>query len=387
MRILTSLYYYRPHFSGLTVYTERLSRSLAARGHDVTILTSRYDRDLASFECVNGVQVRRANVALTISKGPIMPSIPYWAVRLIPEHDLVHLHVPQLDAAFFAILAKLYKKPIVLTYHCDLNLPATPLNRLANRASFIANGISAKLSDVVITNTQDYAEESTFLRRFLGKIKVIPPPIDVAPADAGVVESLKTRWNIRDDQQIIGMAARLATEKGAEVLARALPQVMKRYPNARVIFAGQYQNVIGEETYARRLQPLIDELGDHWLFVGALPKDELAAFFSLCDLTVLPSLNSTESFGMVQVESMFLGTPVIASDLPGIRQPVKQTGMGQVFPPGDSQALAEAVIRMLSTPEKYLCDIEELVQRFGSVRVAREYEDLYNHLINAGKEL
>jgi glycosyltransferase involved in cell wall biosynthesis len=385
MRILTSLYYYRPHFSGLTVYTERLSRSLAAKGHDVTILTSRYDRNLAPLESLNGVQVRRVNVAMTISKGPIMPAIPYWAVRLIPQHDVIHLHVPQLDAAFFAMLAKLYRKPVVLTYHCDLNLPPTPVNWLANQASRFANSISATLSNVVVTNTRDYAEESPFLRRFLGKIQVIPPPIEISQANEHIVNSLKTRWNIRDDQQIIGMAARLATEKGAEILARALPQVLAHKPNARVIYAGQYQDVIGEEAYARRLQSLIDELGDHWSFAGALSQEELAAFFSLCDLTVLPSLNSTESFGMVQVESMFLGTPVIASDLPGIRQPVMQTGMGQVFTPGDSQALAEAIVHMLTSPEDYHCDTEELIRRFGSAHVADEYERLYQHLIRTGK--
>lgn len=380
MRILTSLYYYRPHFSGLTVYTERLSRSLAARGHEVTILTSRYDRDLDALESLNGVQVRRVNVALTVSKGPVMPTIPYWAVRLIPKHDVIHLHVPQLDAAFLSLLGKLYKKPVVLTYHCDLNLPLTPVNWLANQASHIANAVSATLSDVVVTNSRDYAEESPFLRRFLGKINVIPPPIEVSQVDVRVVDSLKTRWKIRDDQQIIGMAARLASEKGAEVLARALPQVLKRWPKARVIYAGQYRDVIGEEAYARRLQPLIEKLGEHWKFVGTLSQDELAAFFSLCDLTVLPSLNSTESYGMVQVESMFLGTPVIASDLPGIRQPVKQTGMGKIIPPGDSQALVEAINHLLSDPQTYHCDTKDLVQRFGAARIAQEYEDLFTNL-------
>ncbi len=385
MRILTSLYYYRPHFSGLTVYTERLSRSLAARGHDVTILTSRYDRNLASLETLNGVQIRRVNVAMTISKGPVMPSIPYWAARLIPRHDVVHLHVPQLDAAIFAMLAKLYRKPVVLTYHCDLNLPPTPVNWLANQASLFANSISATLSSVVVTNTRDYAEESPFLRHFLGKLEVIPPPIEISLPDERVVSSLKTRWNIQDNQQIIGMAARLATEKGAEIMARALPQVLARWPNARVIYAGQYKDVIGEEAYARRLQPLIDELGDHWLFVGALSQGELAAFFSLCDLTVLPSLNSTESFGMVQIESMFLGTPVIASDLPGIRQPVMQMGMGQVFSPGDPQALAEAITQILTSPGDYHCDTEKLVRRFGSAHVAGEYERLYQDLLHTRK--
>ena len=385
MRILTSLYYYRPHFSGLTVYTERLSRSLAAKGHDVTILTSRYDRNLASLESLNGVQVRRVNVAMTISKGPIMPTIPFWAVRLIPRHDVVHLHVPQLDAALFAMLAKLYRKPVVLTYHCDLNLPSTPVNWAANQASRFANNISAMLSNVVVTNTRDYAEESPFLRQFLGKLEVIPPPIEISRPDARVVSSLKSRWNIQDNQPIIGMAARLATEKGAEILARALPHVLAQRPNARVIYAGQYQDVIGEEAYAHRLRPLIDELGDHWLFVGALSQVELAAFFSLCDLTVLPSLNSTESFGMVQVESIFLGTPVIASDLPGIRQPVMQTGMWRVFSPGDSRALADGILHILSSPADFHCDNEELVQRFGSAHVAGEYERLYQDLLDTGQ--
>ncbi|MEJ2607301.1 MAG: glycosyltransferase family 4 protein [Anaerolineales bacterium] len=386
MRILTSLYYYRPHFSGLTVYTERLSRSLAARGHDVTILTSRYDRNLASLESMNGVQVRRINVAFTVSKGPLMPTIPYWAMRLIPKHDIVHLHVPQLDAAFFAALAKFFRKPVVLTYHCDLNLPPSPVNWLASQASRFANAVSATLSDVVVTNTRDYAEESRFLRRFLGKLQVIPPPIEVSQVDADIVKDLKSRWNIQDGQQIIGMAARLATEKGAQVLARALPQVLTRWPRARVIYAGQYRNVIGEEAYARRLQPLIDELGEHWLFAGSLSQDELAAFFSLCHLTVLPSLNTTESFGMVQVESIFLGTPVIASDLPGIRQPVKQTGMGRVFPAGDSRALAEAIVDILDSPGKYLCESDVLTQRFGSAHVAEEYEMLFRRLLSSGED-
>ncbi|MCK5054881.1 MAG: glycosyltransferase, partial [Anaerolineales bacterium] len=73
MRILNTLYYYRPHFSGLTVYTERLARTLVSRGHQVTVLTSQYERSLLPLEVIEGVDVRRVPVAFKVSKGPIMP--------------------------------------------------------------------------------------------------------------------------------------------------------------------------------------------------------------------------------------------------------------------------------------------------------------------------
>lgn len=381
MRVLNSLSYYRPHYSGLTVYTERLARTLAARGHRVTVLTSRYDRELPTVEQVDGVEVRRVNVGFKVSKGPLMPAYPYWALKLIPRHDILHLHVPQLDAALLALLGRLFRKPVVLTYHCDLRLPPSPINWLANRVSSLANHISASAARVVVTNTRDYAEASNFLGPYLHKLEVIPPPIEVAPVQAGVVDSLRSRWNIQPGQQIIGMAARLATEKGAEVLAQALPKVLEVFPEARVLYAGQYRDVMGEEEYARRLQPQLDALDDHWKFVGKLPASEWSAFFSLCDVSVLPSLNSTESFGMVQVESMFCGTPVVASDLPGMRQPTRSTGMGLTFKPGDPQALAEALIRVLHNPDQFRGDLTTIISQYGSLRVAELYESLFERLV------
>jgi glycosyltransferase involved in cell wall biosynthesis len=384
MRVLNSLTYYRPHFSGLTVYTERLARSMAARGHEITVLTSKYDPALPSLERMDGVEVRRVNVAFKVSKGPIMPAFPLWGFRYLPRHDVLHLHLPQFDAAFMALLAKLLRKPVVLTYHCDLLLPPSPLNSIANCVSNLVNYISASLADVVVTNTLDYAENSGFLRRYLDKLEVIPPPIEVAPVNGSVVDSLRAKWNIRPEQKVIGMAARLATEKGAEVLARALPKVLEEFPNARVLYAGQYQDVMGEEGYAQRLAPVLKDLDDHWTFLGVLPDEEMSAFFSVCDLTVLPSLNSTESFGMVQVESLLCGTPVIASDLPGMRRPALTTGMGLVFPPGDSDALAERIIQILRHPEAIPVVIESVMDRYGTERVAVEYERVYESVVSGG---
>jgi len=79
MHILIGLTYYRPHYSGLTIYTERLARSLVKLGHQVTVLTSRYLPDLPAQEVQHGVQIIRPDVKLHLSKGVIMPSLPKWA--------------------------------------------------------------------------------------------------------------------------------------------------------------------------------------------------------------------------------------------------------------------------------------------------------------------
>lgn len=380
MRILHCLYYYRPHYSGLTVYTERLARALVQRGHSVTVLTSRYDRSLPAEETLEGVRVRRAGVATFISKGPIMPAYQVLGGRLAAEHDIVHVHVPQIDAALLALWSRLRGRPVVMTFHCDLSLPLSPLNRLANHVSYLADEMTAGLASAVVTNTRDYAEASPLLKHLLDRLVIIAPPIEVVLPARGEVDAFRARVGLKPGQRVIGMAARLATEKGAEILARAMPQVLEKYPQARVLYVGQHQNVMGEEGYARRLQPLLDRLGDRWTFLGVLPSRELGAFYSACDVTVLPSLNRTESFGMVQIESMACGTPVVASDIPGVRQPTRITGMGKTVPPGDPTALARALLEVLERPEHYAGDPAEVAARFSPASVAAQYEDLYASL-------
>ena len=152
MRILTVLTYYRPHYSGLTIYAERLGRALAQRGHHVTVLTSRYDTNLPEREALDSVEIVRLKVGMHVSKGVIMPSMPWWAWRLARQADILHLHVPQLDAAPLALLAKLAGKPAVLTYHCDLQLPPGFVHTLANQVSHLANHVSARASAAAVAS-------------------------------------------------------------------------------------------------------------------------------------------------------------------------------------------------------------------------------------------
>ncbi len=279
MHILIALTYYRPHYSGLTIYAEREARALVARGHQVTIITSRFDKSLKEHEFRDGVEVIRPKVWFHVSKGVIMPSMPAWAWRLARKADVVHLHVPQLDAAPISILCKLLHKPVVLTYHCDLRLPKGIVHNIANHVSNLANSITATLADIVVTNTRDYAESSAFLSRYLHKLMPLFPPVEIENISAADLEAFRRKFNLQPGQRIIGIAARLATEKGVEYLAQALPAVLQRYPSARVLFVGPYQHVVGEEQYARRILAIIEPLGEHWSFLGVVTPAEMSAFF------------------------------------------------------------------------------------------------------------
>ncbi|MGD2026788.1 MAG: glycosyltransferase family 4 protein [Anaerolineales bacterium] len=380
MRILIALTYYRPHYSGLTIYSERLARALAVRGHQVTVLTSQFDKRLPPEEMVDGVRVIRMPVLMRLSKGVIMPSIPFRAWKEVRSSDIVNLHLPQLDAAPISILSRLLGKPVVLTYQCDLQLPSGLIHRLANFGSNIANRISAAMANVIISTSRDYAENSAFLSRYPDKIRAVQPPVVLPPVEKEFIEQVRKKYGIKPGEKIIGMVARLAAEKGVEYLVRALPKVLEEHPEARVLYAGQHENVMGEEAYAEMLAPLIEELGDRWKFLGLIPDDELAALFHLCDVLVLPSTNSTEAFGMVQIEAMSCGTPVVASDMPGVRQPVLQTGMGKLFALRDAESLAESLVSVLESPSSYLGDIPVITRQYAPDTVAAEYEKIFESL-------
>ena len=383
MKVLIILTYFQPHKSGLTVYAVRQARALAAMGHAVTVLTSQYDGSLPERELTDGVEVIRVPVAFRLSKGVIMPRMPLTAWQLIGEADVVNLHVPQVDAALIAILAKLQGKPVVLTYHCDLHMPAGWLSQLAGGAAILANRISARFADVIVHNTRDFAEQSPFLKRFLDKLTVIPPPIIGEPVSAEEINAFQAKFDINPNRRIIGMVARLASEKGVEYLVQAMPAVLQAQSDAQVIFVGEYQHVIGEQAYREKLLPLIEALGDHWTFLGLVTEEEKAAFYHVCDVLVLPSINSTESFGMVQVEALISGTPVVATDLPGVRQPVLTTGMGKIVPVMDSAALARGILAVLESGMRVEPgQIKQIAAHYSPQTVAEAYETLFEQLVS-----
>lgn len=383
MRILTVLTYYRPHTSGLTIYAERLARAFARRGHQVTVMTTQYDKRLPRQEMADGVNVIRVPVAVRVSKGVLAPTFGLVATKLVWEHDVVQLHLPQFDAPGVAFRARLFGKPAVLTYHCDLDLPPGLFNRFVNLVVHFQNHMAGLLANHIVTYTQDYADHSPYLSRFKHKLSAFLPPVELPASLLGAAEAFAAAHATGKRRPVIGMAARFAAEKGVEALLDALPPVLEKYPHAQVLFAGQYENVLGEQAYYERLMPRIREYQarGQWTFLGVLSPQEMTTFYPNLDVLVVPSLNSTEAFGLVQIEAMMHNVPCVASALPGVRRPVQMHNMGKVIPIGDSSALAQALLEIFSEKEKYRCDTAALAKLYDPDTVAQEYEKLFEKLM------
>ena len=379
MKILTALTYYRPHISGLTIYAERVCRALAQRGHQVTVLTSQYERSLPRREKVDGVEIFRVPVAWRVSKGVIMPTIGWHATRLALQHDVIHLHLPQFDAAGIALRGRLFHHPVVLTYHSDLTLPPSLFHWLVERVVHLGNHAAVRLGNVVVTNTLDFAQNSPFLRRYPARVQAILPPVEIPLPTPLTIEAFRNKFGIRQAGPLIGIVARLSAEKGIEYLLQALPAILERFPGASILHIGPREPV-GESAYAQRLAPLLARCGDKYRHIGTVSNEELAAFYATCDVHVLPSVNSTESFGMVLVEAALCGTPSVATDLPGVRMAIRQIGMGLCVPPRDAAALATAVCEVIANRSRYVCSQAEVAQKFSPAAIAEQYEQVFERL-------
>lgn len=379
MRILIALTYYRPHVSGLTIYAERLARGLVRRGHAVTVLTSRFAPALPAREVVDGVDIVRVPVLLKVSKGVIMPRFPVYAAAFVPRYDVVNIHMPQYEAALLGGLGRLTRRGVVVTYQCDLQLPRGWFNRVVEASLKPLNALAAAAAHAIVVTSADYAAHSAFLTRHAAKIRPIAPLIDLPAPDPRETARLAETWQL-SGQARIGFAARFASEKGVEYLLRALPAVLEVFPDARVAFTGAYKDTLGEEEYWQRLRPLLERHKDRLTFLPLLRAEEMASFFSLCEVVAVTSLNSTEAFGLVQAEAMLCGTPVVATDLPGVREAVQRTGMGRIVPPRDPAALAEALVEVIRNRAAYVRPRAEIAAAFDLDSSLRQYEELFAHV-------
>ncbi|PJF41520.1 MAG: glycosyltransferase family 1 protein [Chloroflexi bacterium] len=377
LKILICLLYYVPHRTGLTIHVQRVAEELVRRGHEVTVLTARYSKDLPRDETVyNGVRIVRLWAPIRVSRGMIMPAYPWAALGLLLQHDVVSIHTPMMETALISLLATLTGRKVVATHHGDLILPKGFLNRMITAFVFGMYKFMAKRAGRLIAYSHDYADNSYYLRPFRDKVSVIYPPIEMPLPDAQRVAALRAAWS-HNGEPVIGYAGRFVEEKRPDLAIRALDVVIEKYPDVRLVFAGEY-DIKYEDTWQRH-QALVQKHQDHLIFLGLVEDMQaLADFYAACDVIVLPS--DTECFALVQVEAMLCGTPVVMTDIPGGRVPVTVTGMGKLAQKGDWRSIGEALVDVLDNPDAYHRSREYIEKCFSFQETVDRYEKhLRNH--------
>ncbi|MEN9936541.1 MAG: hypothetical protein RLZZ387_3120 [Chloroflexota bacterium] len=379
MKILVALTFYHPHWTGLTVHAVRVAESLAARGHQVTVVTTRHAPDLPRDEMLNGVRVVRLQPVSRFSRGMVTPAFPWAAARLIADHDVVQIHTPLPEAPLVAAICRALGRPLLMTHHGDVVMPDSPAEQAIERIAFHVLRTAAALADGVTSYSEDYARHSRLLWPFREKLTSIYPPVEFPEPDAAGARAWRTELGLAD-KQLIGFGGRWVSEKGFDDLLRALPLIRQELPNAHLVFAGE-RNVVYDDFY-KVCEPLIEAEKEHITFLGLIrDRQQMANFYAMLDLFALPS--RTEMMALTQVEAMLCGTPVVVTNIPGARVVVQETGFGRLAPPNDPDGLARTIVETLRDRERYLPTRDRIRGMFDTERTLNTYERLLESLVHS----
>jgi glycosyltransferase involved in cell wall biosynthesis len=369
--ILIVLYYYLPYVSGLTGYARDLAENLVKKGHRVTVLATRHDKALPEKEVINGVNVVRVPVLLKVSKGVIAPTFWLKVVSMARKSDVVNFHLPLADVGLSSLFIK--REKIISTYHCDLNLGRGTVNSLIQKLSFCLMSIVLGRSHAIVVNSMDYFSHSYFKKYVDKAVQIFPPVNSVNFRPVGYPGLLK-KLALDEQSYKIGFVGRIVAEKGLRYLLGSIRYLKDAIGRFHIIIAGDYGNVAGGSVMDE-LSQFIGENPDTVILTGLLSEDELLEFYSMIDVLVLPSVDPLESFGIVQVEALLCGTPVLATDLPGVRVVIEQTGFGRLIEPNNSKDLAMKLIEMKKNPPEI--DRKKL-ERFSLETTISQYEHLFS---------
>ena len=361
--LLIAINYYFPYISGLSNVARDIAEGLAARGKKVTVVASQHDSRLPNEETLNGVRIIRAPVDFHIGKGVVSLSFINKVCRESKKSKVLNIHAPMLEAG---ILAFLSKAPVVLTYQCDVSLAPTLIGRLQNKTIDWSTRLSANYARFVTVSSDDYADNSRVKDAFNGKRVVVPPPCHIRNGGKEL---------FRDSPGIhIGFLGRIVEEKGIEYLVDGFRALKDK--DARLLLAGDYSGIAGGSVIERVRRRISGDLRIKVL--GFLSEEDVAHFYASLDILALPSVNPFEAFGIVQVEAIMQGIPVIASNLPGVRQPVLLTGMGTIVKPRSAVSITFAIEKL----KQDIVDVKKgtAIARslFGFDNSIKKFEELFH---------
>jgi glycosyltransferase involved in cell wall biosynthesis len=333
--------FYPPHSGGMETHLRDLTvRQAQTVSVSVLVANSSIRNQCSTIE---GVQVTRIPTFGKIASMPISPTL-LGAIRQSPS-DLVHIHVPNPGAAC-AFLMSGHSGKLVITHHAD-TLGRNVLRKLSD--PFVVR-LMKRASRIIVTSSR-YLASSEELAPFLEKCRVIPLGIDVRHSSQ--VDPEKVRMlNLQFGSRLVLAVGRLVPYKGFDVLIRAMKHV-----DGRLLLIGDGpQNAI--------LASLIKAEGvQHKVTMQGRVAD-LNPYFEAASLFVLPSVTRAEAFGLVQLEAMAAGAPVINTDIDSGVPEVSLNGKtGITVPPGDAIALSSSV--------NLLLDRDDLRKQFGEAGKAR----------------
>lgn len=329
---------YYPRYGGVTEHVHHTALELRRRGHDVTIITSRFREGEAMH--APGVVRIGYNVLVPFNGAFVDLAI---GIRLKSQlrsimreydFDLLHTHAPLVPTLpLLAILAAECTQ--VGTFHTT----GTP-NRVFDWIKGWFEPVVARLdARIAVSNT---ARDFT-ARYFPGEYHVVPNGVDVERFHPSVPPF--ERWRDRDKVNLL-FVGRLDPRKGVQLLLHAMPEVVERtHGRARLL-------IVGDSYLRPRYQASVPAaLREHVVFLGHVPSSELPRWYATGDIFVSPA-SGNESFGIVLLEAMAAGRVVVASDIPGYRSVVIPDQNGVMFPAGDERALARALSRLVEDHER-----------------------------------
>ena len=371
MKILFVLNYYYPYISGVSEYARLLAEQLVNEGHECTVVCSNHEK-LKQEEVINGVKVLRAPIICKISKGTVSLSYIRWAKKLAKEADVVNFHMPMLESGLISSIID--KKKLIATFQCDINLPNSLMNNFIVKVMDFSNKLCLKNAQKIVVTSIDYANNSRIAAKFKDKLVETPTPLKlVEKSEVQKPEGIKT----------IGFCGRIVEEKGIDVLLKAFHIIQKQRSDIRLVIGGDYKNIVGGSIYPQLMEYVKANNIKNVEFIGKIPEADMGKFYCSLDVLTLPSINSLEAFGMVQIEAMMCGVPVVASDLPGVRTIVGKTGMGLVCKRKDPQSLADCILKVLDGGENYIKSNEFIRTIYGTDITVADYMKCFKEITKA----
>jgi glycosyltransferase involved in cell wall biosynthesis len=324
--------FYRPHLGGIETHVESLCQGLR-KSMDVRVLVASNHRYREN-SVIDGIPVTRVHVPVTIAGAPICPGM-LWHIR--KNHpDIIHLHLPN-PTGVLAVLASGYRGRVIVTWHSDI----VRQRRLAQLYRPIERVLLNRCA-TIIASSPAYIASSPVLREHADRCRPIPFGIDaekfdVRHVDQSLLRDLRQRFGPR----MILSVGRLVYYKWIQFLIQAMAKV-----DAKLV-------IIGEGPMRPSLEQEVAALGiaDRVIFLGRV-HDNLATYFHATDVFALPSCERSEAFGIVQLEAMASGKPVINTQIDSGVPYVSLDGItGITVPPRSSEAMATALNRLFEDTE------------------------------------